>query len=349
MAAEMAVDTEALARAIPKAELHLHLEGAIAASTVVDLARKNSVSLKAFDSVSEMFLFPDLATFLKVYDVCCQVLHDASDLQRVTYEALARSAGGGARYVEFFFSPLVHRDLGVPYATMLDGIIAGMRDAQRDYRVQSRLIPAYNRELGPGPGDSFLDMVLSDRREEVIGIGLDYGERDNPAAPFKPIYDRARAAGLHVTAHAGEDGPAQNVRDSLDVLHCERIDHGYHVVDDPELVSRCRERGTYFTVCPTTTISTTVWRDIGSPDHAIRRMIGSGLNVMINTDDPALFRTDLAHEYSLVMRNMGLSGKQIKEIALNGIRASWLDEATKRSWLAQWSAEIDQLIPAAGS
>ena len=140
-------------------------------------------------------------------------------------------------------------------------------------------------------------MVLADRREEVVGIGLDYNEAPFPPAPFKEMYDKARAAGLHVTAHAGESGPAPNVRDSLDILHVDRIDHGYHVVDDPALVARCRELGTFFTCCPSTSGITSPWKDLSAPDHAIRQMVKAGLNVMINSDDPPMFNTDLANEY----------------------------------------------------
>jgi adenosine deaminase len=158
------------------------------------------------------------------------------------------------------------------------------------------------------------------------------------------MYDRARAAGLRVTAHAGEDGPAQHVRDSIELLGCGRIDHGYHVVDDPELMALCRDRGIVFTVCPTTTLSTTIWRDIASPDHAIRRMVEAGLKVMINTDDSGLFRTTLDNEYALVMRNMGFDRRTMRDIVLNGIEASWLDEDTKRAWTREWGREIDEII-----
>ena len=261
----------------------------------------------------------------------------------MTYEALSSCASGGARHVEFFFSPHAHLELGVPYATMLDGIIAAMHDAETDKGVTSLLIPAHSRERGPALGLEFLDMVLADRREEVVGIGLDYNEAPFPPAPFKEMYDKARAAGLHVTAHAGESGPAANVRDSLDILHVDRIDHGYHVVDDPALVARCRDLGTYFTCCPSTSGITSPWKDLSAPDHAIRQMVKAGLNVMINSDDPPMFNTDLANEYVRCATEMRLTPAELKQCALNGIRASWLDESTKRDWLAAWSKEIDAL------
>jgi adenosine deaminase len=197
--------------------------------------------------------------------------------------------------------------------------------------------------LGPDVSLQFLDLVFSDRRDEVIGLGLDYNEVGNPPALYAEVYRRARNAGLRVTAHAGENGPSGHVGDSLDLLRCDRIDHGYHVVDDPALVAACRDHGVFFTVCPTTTTFTTSFRDLASPDHAIHRMVNAGLNIVINTDDPALFRTDLNNEYLLVAQHMGFTPQQLGEAALNGLRASWVDDTTKRTWIAEWSAEIDRL------
>jgi adenosine deaminase len=338
------MNLEQFVKALPKAELHLHLEGAVAAPTAIELAKKHGLALGDFEDASKIFEFADLGAFLKVYDIICRSIVDAGDFHRITYEMLARCAVSGARYVEFFFSPQPHLANGVTYGTMLDGITAGMRDAARDLRIESRLVPAINRELGPAIAMKFLDFVLSDRREEVIGIGLDYDEAGHPPAQYAEVYRRAKNAGLHATAHAGENGPSENVAASLDLLGCERIDHGYHVVDDPALVAACRERGTIFTVCPTTTTHTTTFRDLASPDHAIRRMSQAGLQLVINTDDPALFRTDLATEYRLGTEKLGFTPAQLGVISLNGLRGSWLDETTKRRWISEWSAEINRLL-----
>jgi adenosine deaminase len=338
------MELESFVKALPKAELHLHLEGAVSATTAIELARKHGLATRDFEDASKIFEFADLGAFLKAYDIICRSIVDRDDFHRVTYETLTRCAASGARYVEFFFSPQAHLPNGVAYATMLDGIIAAMHDVEHDRGVESRLVPALNRELGPEIGNQFLDLVLSDRREEVIGIGLDYNEVGHPPGPYAGVYQRAKKAGLHATAHAGENGPSANVQDSLDLLACDRIDHGYHVTDDPALLAACRERGVFFTVCPTTTTHTTTFRDLSSPDHAIRRMLSSGLNVVINTDDPALFRTDLATEYLLAAQHLGCTPRQLGDIALNGLRASWLDDAKKRTWIAEWGAEIDRML-----
>jgi adenosine deaminase len=335
---------ESFVRKMPKAELHLHLEGAVSAGTFADLARANGVALPAHDDPADLFVFDDLPSFLKVYDLICASIRTAGDFRRVTFEALAHCAEGGARYVELFFSPHAHLAHGVGYETMLDGILLGIGDAGKAHGITAGIIPAHSRELGPERGEAFLDMVLSQRSPEVLGIGLDYNEAPFPPAPYEAMYARARAAGLNVTAHAGESGPAGNVRDSIDLLGVSRIDHGYHVVDDPDLVERCRTLGICFTCCPTTTLYTTAWRDLASPDHAIFRMIEAGLNVTIHSDDPGLFRTRLDNEYRMVAEAFSLTPAQLKTMALASLDACWLDPATKSGLRAQWSAEIDTLI-----
>jgi adenosine deaminase len=340
------MDIESFIHALPKAELHLHLEGAVAAPTVIDLAGKHGIPLPDFGAESDIYDFADLAAFLKVYDIICRSIRTPDDFHRVTYEALKRCADSNGRYVEFFFSPGAHLDLGITYSQMLDGIVAGMKDAERDLKVASRLIPAINRELGPAVAEEFLDMVLADRRDEVIGIGLDYLEGPFPPAPYAQVYARAKAAGLKATAHAGESGPASNIRDSIALLGCDRIDHGYHIVDDPGLIVACRESRIAFTCCPSTTHYTTIWRDLDAPNHPIRTMIAAGLNVVLNTDDPGLFRTDLDTDYLIVAEKMGVGRATLAEVALNGVRASWLDDGAKASMLADWKAEIEPLLAA---
>ncbi|AZO05728.1 MULTISPECIES: adenosine deaminase [unclassified Mesorhizobium] len=327
---------------LPKVELHLHLEGAVSASTFADLAALNSVALPK--PTAELYSYDNLPDFLKIYDLVCASIKSAADFSRVTFEALERCAIAGARYVELFFSPHAHLAHGVSYSNMLAGVLDGMRRAKEKYGVVCKLIPAHSRELGPERGEQFLDMVLAERVPDVIGIGLDYNEAPFPPAPYATMYERARSEGLNVTAHAGESGPAENVADSIDLLGVRRIDHGYHVVDDPALVERCKEAGIVFTCCPSTTLATTVWRDLAAPGHAIRRMIEAGLNVTIHSDDPPMFATTLDREYALVMDNFALSPEALKKIALAGLEAAWLDNETKQAWMSEWSAEIDGLL-----
>jgi adenosine deaminase len=340
----MTTNLPALLRKLPKLELHLHLEGSIAAATAADLAAKYGIALPARPN---LYAFTDLVDFLSVYSAVSASMRDPDDFRRVTHEMLASCAGNGCRYVEFFFSPHVHLAEGVAYRVQLDGILAGMRDAEADFGVISRIIPGISRELGPQAGFEMLDLILADRPEELIGIGLDFNEAPFPPEPFAELFAAARRAGLHVTAHAGETGPAAYIRGSLDALKVERIDHGYAVVTDLDLMKRCRDEGVVFTVCPSTSAITSPWRDLSAPDHAIRRMVDFGLRVCLNSDDPPMFQTDLGLEYEKSVNQLAFSVQDIRAAIQAGIDASWADASMKRRWSAEWMAEIDTILPAA--
>jgi len=323
----------------PKAELHLHLEGAIRPDTAFDLGRRNGVALPG--DPASLYVFDDLPQFLKVYSLVASTVRTAADFHRITYEMLQGCAASGARHVEFFISPHAH---DVPFAVQFDGIAQGLRDAQRDFGLTALFAPGINREQGPAAAEDYLDACLAVRVPEMVGIGLDYNEAPFPPEPFAPVFARARAAGLQVTAHAGEGGPAAYVRGSIDALGVSRIDHGYNVMDDDQLVARCRDLGILFTCCPSTTLATTRYRDLTAPDHAIRRMKDAGLRVTINSDDPPYFGTTLAREYDLAHRDLGFSLADIRDSILTGIEGSWLEADDKARLVAEWSAEIDGLI-----
>jgi adenosine deaminase len=335
---------DAFVAALPKAELHIHLEGSVSEATLMDLARKHGERLP-FEDTKSLYDFPDLAAFLRIYDIVSRLIRDEDDFRRVAFETLERVAKAKGRYVELFFSPQVHAQAGVSYKSMLDGLVAGMREAERAFGIQGRLLPANNRELGAIEGERFLDMVLSDRRPEIIGIGMDYQEVD--PRPFASMYARARDAGLRATVHVGDKGPAAHVRYALDLLGCDRVDHGYHVLDDEALLERCYVQRVPFGTCPTSSTYVTRWTDLASPDHAIRRMIQAGLCVTLNTDDPGLFRIDLNDEYRIAARQMDATLAELKQLSLNGIQSSWLSKADKDLIVRSWSAEIDALIQAA--
>lgn len=338
------MDVESALRQMPKAELHLHLEGAVDASTFAELAASHGLELPPHGDVADLYTYDSLADFLIIYSLVCRSIQTEADFRRVTLECLARCADSGARYVELFFSPESHFEVGIDYPTMLAGVLAGMADAKAERGLDSNLIPAINRELGPDRAVTFVEMVAAHPDPQVIGVGLDFNEIGFPSADYTDAYRAAADHGLHRTSHAGEVGPADNVRAAIDLLDCERIDHGYHVVDDPELVARCVESQIAFTVCPTTTEHTTVWRDLSAPDHAIRQMSEAGLKLMVNSDDPAMFNSDLANEYVRLHREMGLSLDTLKQMSLNGIDASWVDDDTKAARHAEWSSDIDAIL-----
>jgi adenosine deaminase len=328
----------ALVRALPKAELHLHLEGSLSVATLLDLASKHGVELPVEIHPEVKYQFEDLDHFIRVASLSFLVMLDADDFARTTYEMLSHSAKHGARHVEFFFSPSSHPALS--YRDMIRGMTDGIARAKREFGISAFIIPSHNRMLGKASGMEFLEQVMSFRTPEVVGIGLEFAERDFPPEEYRELYAAAAANNLKLTAHAGEDGPASYVQTCLTTLGCDRIDHGYHIVDDPALTAYCLEQQTWFTCCPTTTLHTTVWRDLTAPSHAIHKMLAAGLNITISTDDPGFFQTDLTREYL----SLGLPLKSLANLAINSLEASWISEENKRDLRQEWEQVIAELL-----
>lgn len=328
---------------LPKMELHIHLEGAIRPGTAADLARKNGIALPPHDRVEDLYRYDNLKDFLDIYTAVSDSVVSADDFRRITYEMLESCAGNNTRYVEFFFSPQVHLPHGIRFDTMIDGITAGMDDAMSDFGVASRIVPGVNRELGPAAGEELLDMILAHREERLIGIGLDFNEAPFPPEPYAALFARAAKAGLRLTAHAGESGPARHIAGSIDALGVRRIDHGYHVVTDEALVGKCRDLGVLFTCCPSTAAVTSPWHDL-TPEHPVRKMADAGLKIMINSDDPPMFGTDLGLEYVKCAELMGFTPTMFQQMALDSIEGSWLDQGEKVTMARAWAEEIDTLI-----
>ena len=336
------METSDVLRMLPKAEIHIHLEGAIQPGTAMDLAQKNDVALPECDRVEDLYSYQNLEEFLAVYGAIANSIVSVDDFRRITYEMLRSAATNGCRYMEFFVSPHAHH--GIPFSRQFEGIRIGMADAESEFGIVSRIIPGMNRELGPSAGEDYLDEILANRRDDLIGLGLDYAEAPYPPEPYAAVFARAAQNGLRLTAHAAESGPASNIAGSLDTLKVERIDHGYNIVDDPDLVARCREEQIVFTCCPSTTQHTTRWRDLSAPDHPIRRMKDAGLAVTINSDDPPMFATDLGQEFEIAHTQLGFSMTEIKDAILTSLKASWLDETTKKQWIEDWAREIDAAL-----
>jgi adenosine deaminase len=223
--------------------------------------------------------------------------------------------------------------------------VRGMGDAQTDFGIRSLLIPAIDREASPADANEMVRLMMANRHEAVAGIGIDYRENERPPELFHEAYRMAKAAGLRLTAHAGEFGtPWKNVATVVDELQVDRVDHGYTVIDNPDLVKRCIEKGLVFTIVPTNsyylrTLDPQRW----APDHPIRRMVESGLKVHPNTDDPTLHKVTPAGAWELMFSHFAYGTPDLRTMMLNGIDGSWAEEGLKRAWRAQWGAEFDAL------
>jgi adenosine deaminase len=334
------VATDDHVRALPKVELHVHVEGAVAPATIAELAAKNGVGL-GVDDPAELYTYRDLDDFLRVFDVVCRSLCDASDLHRVTYEALGIAAAAGVRYREMFFSPPFLLRHGVSFNTIWCGIAAGVRDAATDHGIVGRMILDVHKPAGCGSASELLDLALACDRDLLIGIGGDAGERGIDLASFGPTFHRARREGLRTTLHVGEEGPVGDIAIAVDILGVERIDHGVSLLDDPDLTRRVADRRIGVTSCPTSNVSIGIVPSIA--DHPLLRMRDAGVLVTINSDNAEMFGVDMADELCRTRDAFQLSLAEIEAFCLAGVEASWLDDEAKRTMRADFANEMERL------
>jgi adenosine deaminase len=328
-------------RRVPKVELHCHVEGTLRPSTVVALARKHGISLPTTE-VDRIYAYETIYEFLEIFRLVNSTVIDREDFARVAYESLEDGVKlGNLKYREMFFNPTLHTPRGVPMATIIDGLVDGCRAAETDFGVRCWLIADVYRQDPPEVARQMTEDVIANRRPELIGLGMDAAEAPDPPEKFVESFQLAAQAGLHRTSHSAEDGPAANITTCLDVLGCERIDHGYHILDDDAVVARCRDEGVYFTCCPTSTAVVYRWPDLTT--HPITRMIGAGLNVMLNSDDPTMFHTDIGKEYVDFCGQNNYGADLVRRLVLNGVEAAWLDGPDKAALRKSFEAELDAL------
>jgi adenosine deaminase len=334
-------------QALPKVELHCHLFGTVRRDTFFDLNRRAGAPLSdeeitAFYTRGEKPV--GVLRVLRALDA--SLIRAPEDLYRITLEYLQDAAAHNVRHAEFSWNPTgtVHVSR-IGYREAQDAIVRAIRDAQERLDMSARLIAAIDREATPEAALEMVEWVAAHRCEEVAGIGIDYRENDHPPELFRDAYALARSAGLRTTAHAGEFGmPWTNVRTALDLLQVDRIDHGYTVVDAPEFARECAARGVLFTVVPTNSYYLrTLPPERWALDHPIRRMPGLGLRIHPNTDDPTLHHVTPTQAWGMMVRDFGFGLDDLRTFMLDGIAGSWLPEAQRRRWQAQWATEFDVL------
>ena len=333
-------------RALPKVELHVHLEGSVPAELAVKLARRNGTPLPASDPAKLYRPWASLADFLGTYQAVCAAIVNPGDFAEVAYEAQAEAARlGNLRYREIFFNPTNHPSM--TYKQQLDAILDGLAGAEKDFGVVGRLIPAINREQPASVATDLVAEVITHRRDEVVGIGLDHDDSAGPAPLFAEAYALAGRNGLRRTAHAGEVHTPSQITDSLDVLGCDRIDHGYLALADPAIMGRLRGDGTHITTC----WSTCVAHNPGTSPakQPVTEMVAAGLRVSINSDDPPMLGTDIGSEYVAAGTAMGWTREQAVAMTHAGLDGAWLDDSDRGALRRSFDAEIAALAGAAGS
>ena len=324
---------EAYVRALPKAELHLHIEGTLEPELAFRLAQKHGVALPYAD-VAELraaYDFTDLQSFLDVYYALADVLQDADDFYELALSYLQRAHEQGVVHVEIFFDPQTHTARGVAFGTVVEGLRRALVEVERRFGMTHRLIACFLRHLSAADAMLTLDEVLA-HREIIAAVGLDSSEVGHPPSKFAAVFEIAREQGLFTVAHAGEEGPPAYIHEALDVLAVRRIDHGVRCEEDAELMRRLAREQIALTVCPLSNVKLGVFERI--EQHNLKRLLEAGLRVTVNSDDPAYFGGYLLENYLAVERALGLTSEQLAILARNSIEGSFLDAAAKRRWLA---------------
>ncbi|MDB6000507.1 MAG: Adenosine deaminase [Rhizobacter sp.] len=330
-----------LLRRLPKTDLHCHVVGALRPGTLADLAHKHGAALPR--PAATLYEFSNFYDFLEILHIAASVLRDREDFARLSYEVLEDGFRAGRMlHAELLFNPQYHRPQGVHYRTIVDGLTDGIEAARQAFGTSALLVASFDRIIEPRGALEILDEVLALRSDAVVGIGLDGAERNGPPARFTELYERAGRAGLKRTAHVCEDNqtleeaPPQHYAVCHDQLHCDRLDHGYNLLADAAMVERARDDGLFFNVCTVTSVTKNLERRSAS----IGRMVDAGLRVTVNTDDPAMFKTDLADSYQRLFATRPDWGiEEARRFSFAGIDASWLDDSGKRRLRERFEAE----------
>ncbi|MEM1389998.1 MAG: adenosine deaminase [Pseudomonadota bacterium] len=335
-------DINALIAALPKAELHLHLEGSLEPEMMMQLAERNGVTLpfKSLEEIKSAYNFNNLQDFLDIYYQGMAVLLTEADFHDLTDAYLQRCAADNVRHVEVFFDPQGHTERGLPFSVPINGILSALDAAKDKYGITYKLIMCFLRHLSEESAFETWQQAQPylDRLE---GVGLDSSEVGHPPSKFKNVFAAARDAGLKVVAHAGEEGPPEYVWEALDILKIDRIDHGNRLLEDENLIQRVRDDGLTLTVCPLSNLCLRVVNDLR--DHPMKRMLELGLSATINSDDPAYFGGYVNENYRQTAQAVGLTTDDIVTLARNSFTGSFLSEAEVAGHLAEIEKVLDEL------
>jgi adenosine deaminase len=321
---------------LPKAELHLHIEGTLEPDLMFELARRNGVSLPYADAdaVRRAYRFSNLQSFLDVYYRACSVLIHEQDFYELTTAYLTRARSQGVRHVEIFFDPQTHTARGVRFETVVGGIARALTEA-RQLGITSHLIMCFLRDLPVEDAMTTLEQSLA-HRDVIFGVGLDSAEVGNPPQKFRYVFEQAAAAGLRVVAHAGEEGPPDYIWQALDVLGAERIDHGVRCLEDRRLVARLEADRVPLTVCPFSNVRLKVVETL--EQHPLAKMLEHGLCATVNSDDPAYFGGSVGENLAGVADALQLDEPALVQLARNSFEAAFLDDAARARHLAELDA-----------
>lgn len=327
-------DIAALIRRIPKAELHLHIEGTLEPEMMMRLAERNGVELPydGVDAIRSAYDFSNLQSFLDIYYAGAQVLRTEQDFYDLTSAYLERASDDNVRHVEIFFDPQTHTERGIPFETVVDGISRALQAGQSELAITYRLIMCFLRHLSAGDAMATLEQALP-YKTQIAAVGLDSSEVGHPPSKFADVFERARDEGFLAVAHAGEEGPPAYILEALDMLHVRRIDHGVRCLEDPALVRRLVNEQIPLTVCPLSNVTLRVFDTLEA--HTLKRLLEAGVCATINSDDPAYFGGYIGDNFLHSQRALNLTAEYIRTLARNSFVASFLSAKEKQRYLSE--------------
>ncbi|WP_180122635.1 adenosine deaminase [Acinetobacter sp. YH12086] len=331
------MDQLELIRALPKAELHVHIEGTFEPELMFAIAQRNNIAIpyQSVEELKEAYNFHNLQSFLDIYYAGANVLIHEQDFYDLAWAYLEKCAEDHVVHTEMFFDPQTHTDRGVAFETVLNGLQRACNDAKVKLGISSHLIMCFLRHLSEDAAFATLDQALP-YKDQIIGVGLDSSEVGHPPSKFERVFAKARESGFLIVAHAGEEGPAEYVWEALDLLKVNRVDHGVRSEEDPALMQRLIAEKMPLTVCPLSNLKLCVVNDMA--DHNIRRLLQQGVHVTVNSDDPSYFGGYMNDNFIAITKALDLSNAELKQLAINSFEASFISDAEKQTWIKKIEA-----------
>ncbi|MCL6233497.1 adenosine deaminase [Acinetobacter amyesii] len=331
------MDQLELIRALPKAELHVHIEGTFEPELMFAIAQRNNIAIpyQSVEELKEAYNFHNLQSFLDIYYAGANVLIHEQDFYDLAWAYLEKCAEDHVVHTEMFFDPQTHTDRGVAFETVLNGLQRACDDAKVKLGISSHLIMCFLRHLSEDAAFATLEQALP-YKDQIIGVGLDSSEVGHPPSKFERVFAKAREAGFLIVAHAGEEGPAEYVWEALDLLKVNRVDHGVRSEEDPVLMQRLIAEKMPLTVCPLSNLKLCVVNDMA--DHNIRRLLQQGVHVTVNSDDPSYFGGYMNDNFIAITKALDLSNAELKQLAINSFEASFISDAEKQAWIKKIEA-----------
>ncbi|QOW45592.1 MULTISPECIES: adenosine deaminase [Acinetobacter] len=328
-----------LIRALPKAELHVHIEGTFEPELMFAIAQRNHIDIpyKSVEEVKQAYNFHNLQSFLDIYYAGAAVLIHEQDFYDLAWAYFEKCAQDNVVHTEIFFDPQTHTDRGIAFATVINGLQRACDDAREKLNISSHLIMCFLRHLSEEAAFATLEQAMP-YKEQIIGVGLDSSEVGHPPSKFERVFAKAREAGFLIVAHAGEEGPADYVWQALDLLKVNRIDHGVRSEEDPQLMQRLIAEKMPLTVCPLSNLKLCVVNDMAQ--HNIQRLLQQGVHVTVNSDDPSYFGGYMNDNFFAIADALDLSHTELKQLAQNSFAASFISDAEKQ----KWNNQIDALV-----